>query len=497
MSALDSTGSNTPQPPATPVYVATDAAKAKARTFFEHARKAAELKNYDYAIKLYVDGLALWPDAVDDGLKSLRVAGVARRQDGGKSAGFLAGRQHPTNTKDLLKNLNNALYMFGMEPTAIPHMEQILYNASKARLIRTVAWIAAILPENFANTKKLPEAHYVASCEAMDVAADFAMALAEDEIAMNILKAIIVTADVWNGHLPESTSAPRARSAASGKLTIIKGKFDKADGFQASLKDAESQRELIDQQKPLITPERAAALLAKVRKEWADNRDSTAKLFNLVEMLIKMDREEGENEAIALLEAEYAAQDIYELHAKADEIRMKLMSRRRRELEAQVKAQPADSQLRQALVDFRTEQTNKEIDIFLDRQKAYPSDMRTKFLLAVRYLNAKRYDDAIPLFQISQSDLRSRLEARLYMGRCFHEKQFYPQAIQTLQTTLNETDVGGGPVILELNYWLGRALQAAQKYDDAIRVYGHLIQLDYNYRDARPRLESLVATDKT
>src|SRR5947209_3847662 len=94
-----------PAVPPQPIYVATDAAKSNARKFFDHARKAADTKNYDYAIKLYIDGLSLWPDAVDEGLRPLRVTGVARRQSGGKSAGFLAARQYPSNTKDLLKNL--------------------------------------------------------------------------------------------------------------------------------------------------------------------------------------------------------------------------------------------------------------------------------------------------------------------------------------------------------------------------------------------------------
>lgn len=494
MSSTDSTGTNAPQPPQTSVYVATEEVKAKARKFFEPARKAAEVKNYDYAIKLYVEGLALWPDAVEEGLKALRVAGVARRQDGGKAAGFLTGRQHPTNTKDLLKNLNNALYMFGMDPTNIVYMEQVLHNAAKARLIRTVAWISAILPEAYANGKKLPEAHYAAACDSMNVAADFAMALAEDEIAMAILKAAIATADVWNGHLPDSTSAPRARSAASGKLTIVKGKFDKSDGFQHSLHNAEAQRDLIDKHKPVMSDERFAALVAKARKEWDENPDAATKLYNLVDLLVKDEREDHENEAIGLLEAEFASQQVYAFRVKADDLRMKQMKRRARLLEAQAKAQPGNAQLRQALMDFRAEQTNKEIAIFLERQKAYPSDMRTKFHLAVRYMNAKRYDEAIPLFQVAQADGRSRLEARLFMGRCFFEKQFYPQAIQTLQASLAETDTVSGPVVLELNYWLGRALQAAGNYDEAVRVYGHLIQLDYNYRDARPRLESLTAS---
>ena len=44
---------------------ATEADKAKARKLFAHAKKASDTRNYDYAVELYVSGLACWPDAVE------------------------------------------------------------------------------------------------------------------------------------------------------------------------------------------------------------------------------------------------------------------------------------------------------------------------------------------------------------------------------------------------------------------------------------------------
>jgi hypothetical protein len=47
---------------------------------------------------------------------------------------------------------------------------------------------------------------------------------------------------------------------------------------------------------------------------------------------------------------------------------------------------------------------------------------------------------------------------------------------------------------LDLNYWLARGLEAAGDALEAKKVYGDLIQSDYNYRDARHRLEKLTDT---
>jgi hypothetical protein len=52
-------------------------------------------------------------------------------------------------------------------------------------------------------------------------------------------------------------------------------------------------------------------------------------------------------------------------------------------------------------------------------------------------------------------------------------------------------------VAFDLNYWLARALEADGAVEEAKRVYGHVIQLDYNFRDARERMEKLVAESES
>ena len=43
----------------------------------------------------------------------------------------------------------------------------------------------------------------------------------------------------------------------------------------------------------------------------------------------------------------------------------------------------------------------------------------------------------------------------------------------------------------ELLYWLGRAQADSGEAAAAAKTYGHLLQLDYNYRDVRSRIEDL------
>lgn len=472
----------------------SEATKAEARKWFAHARKAAETRNYDYAIELYVNGLALWPNAIEEGLKPLRVAGTARRLAGGKPAGFLAARKRPTSGKDVPKAMNNALYLFGMDPTGVSHMELIVQLAAKARCIGVVQWMAPVLNDAYGSAKKASESRYAAACAGMGAAADLAMQAKQDETGMAILQANISVAKIWAEHYPTSAAAEKARSDAIGKLTIVKGHFGSADGFQESLKDAELQHDLHDRDKAVHSEDRTAELITRARAEWESSRNVPAKLIKLVDLMLRTQDDGTENEAVGLLEKEYASGKDYIFKQKADDIRIRQMNRHRRELIARIKAAPGDPAARAAFAKQATQQVQKEIEIYEDRQRQYPSDMRIRFMLATRLFAARRLDEAIPLFQQTQSDGRCRGESRLYIGRCFYEKKFYDQAIGTLQRATEEQESKDNALTMELHYWLARSLEASDRRAEAMQVYGHLIEVDYNYQDARQRLEKLGAS---
>jgi tetratricopeptide (TPR) repeat protein len=475
--------------------IANEPQRAKARKFFDHAKKAADTRNYDYAIRLYVDGLVFWPDAIEEGLKKLRVVGTARKLEGGKPLGFLAGRKYPVGGKDVLNSLRNALYLFGMEPASLNHMETILQLATKARCDRMVFWLAPVLADAYNSTKRLPAGRYAATCQAMDAAAELAMTVGEDENAEKILEAAITVTQIWLRHYPDSNEAQRARSDASGKLTIVKGRFSKATGFQDSLKDGEAQHDIRDQDRPVHTGDRQQQLVARARQEWAANPTVPAKLLHLIDLMIRIEQDDTENEAIALLEKQFAVSKDYAFKQKADDIRMRQMNRYRRALQDAVRTDPRNADVHRKLMEHVARQSEAEMVIYRDRVEYYPTDMRLRFQLALRFFALRRFDDAIPLFQQSQIDGKCRDESRLYLGRCFFEKKFFDQAVGTLRDAIESMESANNRTGLELNYWLGRALESADSPEEAKTIYGQLIQWDYNYRDARHRLQRIVARD--
>lgn len=489
----DKTDPRTPEaaPPARPSPSADQ--KANALKWFAHAKKAAETRNYDYAIQLYVNGLEVWPDAVEEGLKPLRVVGTARRLARGKPAGFLAARRLPTTGKDAHKNLNNALHLYGLDPSNINLMEQILQLSAQVLSVGVVRWMGPVLTDAFSATKRLSESRYAKACKAMDAGADFAIDSGQDEAAKEILQAYIATTQIWGSHYPNSAAAQKARSDATSKQTIVKGRFASAEGFTESLRDADLQHELHDMDKSAHSEERTRELIRRAREEWESHRNVPSKLLRLVDTMLRLHDESVEREAIDLLEKEHAATNDYIFRLKADDIQMMLLGRRRRQLAAEVRKNPGDPAARSALDQYAAQQAETEVRIFQGRVEQYPSDMRIRFLLANRLFAAGRVDDAIPLLQQAQIDGRCRLQCRLYLGRCFHEKGFFDQAAAVLRKGIEESESTSSTVYMELNYWLARTLEAAGQTQDAVRTYGFLIEHDYNYLDARQRLEKLVS----
>jgi len=488
--------SDTPAPGPKPTpqrHETPDADKAKARKWFKHAETVAGTKNYDYAVELYVNGLAIWPDAVDEGLRKLRVVATARRLAGGKPAGFIEASKRSTGGKDYLKSLANGLFLFGKDPSNLSHMEAILHAAAKAKLDRVVQWIAPVICEAISNEKKQPEKRYHELCVSMEAGADLAIALNDYQVAVDILQAGLRVAQVWAQHHPDSSESQKAYSRASSMQTIVKGRFGSGESFVDSVKDAGKQADIRDRDSAVQSVDRMADMIAKARREWDANRELPAKLINLVDLILKREEDDAENEAIALLEEEYAAHSNYTMKLKADDIRMRQLKRHLRRIVAKLKSDPDNEDVRRLYAKYLARQARAEIDIYRERLEKYPTDMRVRFELGTRLFKSKQYDEAIPLFQQAQSDGRHRNESKLYLGRCFLEKGFAAQAVDTLRAGIEQLEVKTDETALELNYWMARGLESDGQTAEARKVYGHLIQLDYNFRDARQRLEALSA----
>ncbi len=468
----------------------SDADKSKARKWFERAKAVADTRNYEYAIEAYIGGLKLWPDAVEEGHKPLRVVATARKMAGKKGLGFLESRKHGTSGKDALQNMLNAEFLWAYDPGNVSHMEAFIINAARAGANAAAAWMAPICVEALLQEKKVPVARYQALWNALDAAGEAASHQSQYAVALEAFNNMTRIATLWQQQ-HKSAEAAKAVGDAQSKLTIVKGRFDSDKGFTESIRDKASQDDLRDKDRLVQAEDRLSDLIDKARAEYEADRQSVAKLNAYVDLLTRRESEPEENLAIDVLEQAYVETKNYSIRVRADDIRIKQLNRAARHIVARAKADPENAAIREEARQHRRKQLDFEIQVFEERIRQYPTDLRVRFALAERYFKDRRLDDAIPLFQQAQNDGRHRAACRLYLGRCFFDKSLFAEACNILRKAIEAHEGGGDDTGKQLYYWLGRALEADDHLEEAGAAYGQLIQWDYNYLDARARLEQL------
>jgi tetratricopeptide (TPR) repeat protein len=467
--------------------------KEKARAWFRKAAECRERRDYDYAIECFITGLSLWPEAVEDGHMPLRSLAIQRQQAGGSKPGALEGLfKRRISGKDPKQCLLNAEYLLAKDPTNATYLDAVLKNAVRAGYLRTVRWVAPLVFDSIRREKKVNRNRVLAFRNALVEAAEMAEGRGEASAACWLLEQALNAHDYLMARCPGDETLRNDQRDLSGKLAIVKGKYQEAESFRESLRDAEHQKILHDTEKIKQADTSYEALLVAARKEYEENPHAPQKLFALVDLLLRRESPETENEAIDLLLKAHRQTRNYMFKSRADDIRLRQLARRTRELEELVRSGGSEEN-RQQLQLARRQQLQAELEIYRERVANYPTDLRLKYRLGTVLFKARQFDEAIPVLQAAQGDPRSRHPAQLLIGRSFFEKHNYAQAADVLKELLESEDLGE-ELGKEALYWLGRSLEAAGRIEEARAAYGKLLRQDYNYADgdARKRLEALT-----
>ncbi|MCL2330062.1 MAG: tetratricopeptide repeat protein [Phycisphaerae bacterium] len=453
---------------------------AKANECFRRAQDLVNMKNFDYAIELYISGLEHWPEAIDEGHKPCRAASLFR---GKVKLPFGSSMKWSTSGKDAKKAMLNAETLLSKEPQNIAYMEALFKNAEKAGYVATAMWIGEIYADAAVREAKpvdrlktLHEVYGRISDRAKD--SDPRLAITAMERALDAITKL------RNLKPTDGVVANTLRDTA-GKLTILKGNYSKAESFRESVHDTEGQKEIYDKDRLIQADERVDELIAVAQTRYEANPTDQRFINDLVDLLCRRENEADEKRAIKVLLDTHKATTDYRYKSRAYDIRIKQNRRAIRALR--------DGSNEEKLKAAEKEALQFELQVFRDRIKNYPTDMRLRYEYGRRLFEAGNYDEAIPYLQDARADRKVRYHCSLYVGRCFYKKNYYAQAIDTFREALGTYEMPDDDLGKQLNYWLGRSLEADSRTEEALKIYGQLIQWDYNYRkgDVRERIDAL------
>jgi tetratricopeptide (TPR) repeat protein len=456
---------------------------AEARSFFAKARAAAERKQYDFAIEMYLDGLIRAPDALEEGHLPLCELGLQRRGTGGKKAGMM-DRVMRKRGKAPLEQMLNAEYLFVKDPDNMAYAEAMLRAAVEGGYKRTAHWMANLIFQTNNAVGKPSVQTYLLLKDSYLALGEYDKALAACQRASRMR--------------PEDKPLADECKNLSAELTMSKGKYDKDGDFRQSIRDQETQAKLYAQDRIIKTQDYRVAAVEDARKAYAREPEQPKNVFNLADALADLETDEAENEAIQLLEKAYTGRHNFSFKERAGLLNIRQLKRKLREVRKQLEIQPQDAQANSRKAELAARLNDAELEHYCLCVENYPTDLAAKYEYGLRLLQNQKYNEAIPLFQEAQKDPRRRISAMDKVGSCFFMKGWYPDAIDVFTRAIEAHEIKDDALAKELRYNLARAYEEQGQSEKALDVYRRIAQLDFGYKDVSARVDRLRAgSDKS
>lgn len=448
----------------------------KAKVFFGHGATVAATGNYEYAIEMYLQGLALDPDATN-AHQELRDISLKRKAAGGKDLGMFEKMKLAKAGKDDRETMLNAEKLLSYDPGNTDRMVTILESALRAGFYDTVMWIGPILQKANADDKRPDFTKFIKLKNAYKELKQYKLAADACTYALRLR--------------PDDMDLNTEMKNLGALHTMGVGGYDKKGSFRDSVRDMNAQQKLLKQDMDVRNVDVMATIIADAEKEYLQDKTDNVKLMKYVEALVKTETPDYENRAIEVLDEAYQRTRQFRYRHNIGKIKFAQMSRMERSLRAAVQADPQDAAARQTYANYLKEKTQEELTELLLWVENYPTETQYRMEAAKRMFELGQYGEAIPVFQQVRSDPKYRVEAGIFLGRSFLMAEFVDEAIDTLKGIIDEYQLKGDSRSKEMTYWYARSLEHKGDLPGAIKAYSQVAMMEFNYRDVQARIKKL------
>jgi len=449
--------------------------RKKAERFFDVGRSKAQALQYDYAIDMYLQGLALDPEALD-AHKELRQFSLERKARGGKDLGMVA-KMKLRYGKDDVANMVLAERFLAFDPGNQGRMLELMRYAVDAGCYDTVLWIGPILRKALIDSGK----H---DFKALIALKDAYIRLRQWQPATDVASEALMMK-------PDDMNLQQEVKNLSAQQTMDAGRYGQGGSFRDSVKDMGAQQDLMRQDMDIRTVDVLTQQILDARAELQREPNEPGKINKLVEALIKTEQSDYENEAIEILDDAFKRSGQFRFRLRLGQIKMQQMKRMAKVLAEEYKRDLKNPQLRKDYVDFLRDQANEELAEYTLAAENYPTDSSYKFEMAKRLVILNRHTDAIPLLQQSSNDPKIRVDATIELGKAFMAADYLDEAIDTFKGLVESYQITGDAKAKEIYYQYGLALEKRGDKPDAIKCFSTVARWDFNYKDVQERIKRL------
>jgi len=444
---------------------------------FERGAQATMKGNLDYALRLYMDGLKYNPRDVEKGHTGLRELSLLRRGSGkGGGIGSIFTQLKGTLSQTLgrpKEAMMDLLAAVASNPQNVTLLAQLMQTARRLGYIEVAIFWGEAAREESVRSKKPQKQIFTTLADMYESVRDFKKALDSLAFAIRIDPG-------------DRTLDQRSKNLAA-QVSIASSRLESVKGFHDIILD-KAQAAKSASQKVVHTEEQLEAQYLECKAAYEADPLNPAKIAALADCQY---RRGNMVEALTLLESAHSQTKEYRFKMRMDDIRMSEYRRILRDIKETLDADPTRADLKAKRQEVLTERDAFELEVYIERQKQYPTDMTIRYEVGVRQLHVAQYDEAIVSFQQATRDPKRRIPALNMLGRCFFSKKLYQEAQSQFETAIQQYEMSTDPLAKELRYNLAMSFEAQSKWSQAIEWYSVIVQQDYTYRDAAKRLESL------
>lgn len=448
----------------------------------EKAREAVQRRNYEYAIDLYQQALALNPEDVES-RRDLRAVATRYVKEKGISPSSAWIKGLGSAAKVLFASKSNA------EKTVIECEKFLKFDPGNAWMLTKLGGAAMHLgyhntavqvfdeirnshPDNIENLRNLEAAH--------EAAGDIGQAIRTCEM---ILKA-----------KPNDHEASQIIKNLSATQTSQIFEVGAKEGSQSIVKDSKTHEQHEIDQHEIRTVEQRAKALAFAQEKLADPGTEDPRHLatfhaNIGDMWLLVEPDFAKAEDAYTKARELQPTDNTYVF-KMDDLNILRFNLKLKALEAQLKAAPADAAVKAEHQKLRAQRNQFRMKSFENRVRVRPMDLVVAYTLGSVYFEMGKLDEAIGQFQRTVNDPARRKNSLLNLGICFSSKQQYDLAAKQFSLGLSEIEVMN-EIKKILLYQLGDTYDKMDKKEDAVKTFTQLYEADINFKDVTKRLETL------
>jgi len=286
---------------------------------------------------------------------------------------------------------------------------------------------------------------------------------------------------------PNDSSLENEFKELSAQYTIKKGGFgDEKVDFIEKTQDKEAQLEQMKRTSEFKDKDFLESEVERSRAVYLSDPQKHENINGYVDAMVRTDDVSYENTAIDVLTKAHRDTGSFDFKRRIGDIKIRQMTKRYRKLLKSGDKEAAQAEARKQLA--------YELDEYAERVVNYPTDLSLKYELGRRQFAVGRIDDAISSLQQVRRDPARRVQATTLLGRAFASKGWFQEAADQFRLVLENELTDEKSV--EILYYYGDVLEKTEKFDEAVKQYSRIAQIDFNYKDVRKRIDRIRNSGK-